>query len=250
MSVGSEFAGWSALVTGGASGIGLESARELHRRGARVAVIDLKVDEVPAEFAAFAVDVKHRTEVEQAVTEIAQVQGGLDVVVNCAGIASRGPFESISDEEWSEVFDVNVIGMVRVIRAGVHHLSRSDRAAVVNLASVSANIGLAGISAYTASKGAIRALTRALAVELLPQGIRVNCISPGTVDTPWIRAYIDSLDDPSGAELAAHSRQPTGRMVTAQEVADAVCYLAGPSARSMTGADLALDGGMSSIRPE
>ncbi len=240
--------GLSVLVSGGASGIGLATAAAFCRQGARVSVLDKEIAAVEPPISAHQADVRSADDVSRAVEAVLNAEGGIDVVVNCAGVPSRGGLESLSDDEWLRIFDVNVVGMARVVRAALPHLRRSSHASVVNVSSVSANVGLTGLSAYSASKGAIQALTRALAAELITDRIRVNSVSPGTVDTPWIRQYFASLPDPVAAEESAHRRQPTGRMVTAEEVADAICFLVG--AGSVTGIDVPIDGGMSKIRVE
>jgi NAD(P)-dependent dehydrogenase (short-subunit alcohol dehydrogenase family) len=170
------------------------------------------------------------------------------VLINNAGIGAQGTVEAATDEQWTRVLDVNVVGTARVTRAALPHLRQSQHAAVVNTCSVAATAGLPERAVYSASKGAVLALTRAMAADHLREGIRVNCVNPGTADTPWVQRLLESADDPAAERAALDARQPHGRLVTAEEVADAVAYLAGPRAASTTGVALAVDGGMQNLR--
>jgi NAD(P)-dependent dehydrogenase (short-subunit alcohol dehydrogenase family) len=173
---------------------------------------------------------------------------GIDVLVNNAGIGAQGTVEANPLDEWRRVFDVNVLGMVRMMRAALPHLRRSPHAAVVNMCSIAATAGLPERALYSASKGAVLSLTLAMAADHLHDGIRVNCVNPGTTDTPWIGRLLDRAADPAAERSALEARQPSGRLVTPQEVAAAVLYLAGPSAGATTGTSLAVDGGMAGLR--
>jgi NAD(P)-dependent dehydrogenase (short-subunit alcohol dehydrogenase family) len=243
-----EFTGLAAVVTGGGSGIGLATARLLAARGASVACLDLDPSGVPAPLLGVRCDVTDAASVTAAVTDAATRLGGLDVLVNNAGTGARGTVEANPDEEWHRVFDVNVVGMVRVTRAALPHLRRSAHAAIVNIGSIAASTGLPDRALYGATKGAVQALTLAMAADHVGEGIRVTCVNPGTVDTPWVRRLIDAAADPTAELAALRARQPTGRLVAADEVAAAVAYLAGPSAGATTGTVLAVDGGMHSLR--
>jgi 2-keto-3-deoxy-L-fuconate dehydrogenase len=174
--------------------------------------------------------------------------GGLDILVNNAGIGAQGTVEDASDEEWRSVLDVNVVGTARVCRAAWPALRASSHAAVVNTCSIAATAGLPRRAVYSASKGALAALTRAMAADGMPDGIRVNAVNPGTADTPWVSRLLDSAADPAAERAALEARQPHGRLVTADEVAHAVLYLASRRAGSTTGAELAVDGGMAGLR--
>ena len=154
---------------------------------------------------------------------------------NNAGVGAQGTVETNLDDEWHRVFDVNVVGIVRVTRAALPHLRRSGRAAIVNTCSVVATVGLPERALYGATKGAVYALTLAMAADHLSDGIRVNCVSPGTVDTPWVGRLLQKAGDPAAARAALQARQPLGRMVSADEVAAAIAYLIGPSARRHDG---------------
>ncbi|MFC8430913.1 SDR family NAD(P)-dependent oxidoreductase [Streptomyces sp. NPDC057253] len=245
---GSELSGLKAIVTGGASGIGLATARLLAERGARVACLDLKPDDVPAPLTGIRADVSDDDEVRSAVEEAARVLGGIDILVNNAGIGAQGTIEDNTDDEWHRVFDVNVLGIVRVTRAALPHLRRSGHAAVVNTCSIAATAGLPQRALYSATKGAVLALTRASAADLVHDRVRVNCVNPGTVDTPWVGRLLERAADPEAERAALNARQPMGRLVTAEEVAAAVAHLASPLAASTTGTDLAVDGGMQGLR--
>jgi NAD(P)-dependent dehydrogenase (short-subunit alcohol dehydrogenase family) len=186
--------------------------------------------------------------VADAVASAADAMGGIDIVINNAGIGAQGTVETNSLDEWRHVFEVNVFGMVRVMRAALPHLRRSAHASVVNTCSIAATAGLPDRAAYSASKGAVLSLTLAMAADHLREGIRVNCVNPGTADTPWVARLLDRADDPAAERRALEARQPSGRLVTAQEVAAAILYLAGPDAGATTGTSLAVDGGMAGLR--
>jgi len=243
-----EFQGLTAIVTGGASGIGASVAALLTERGARVAILDLRPDEAADGTLSFRCDVTDDASVNAAVHDAALALGGIDIVINNAGIGAQGTIETNDDAEWHRVFDLNVVGMVRVSRAALSYLRKSDHAAVVNMASLAALVGLPDRALYSASKGAVLSLTLGMAADHLREGIRVNSVSPGTADTPWIERLLSSAEDPEAERSALEARQPIGRLVTAEEVAGAVAYLASPLAGSTTGANLNVDGGMEGLR--
>lgn len=243
-----DFAGLKALVTGGASGIGRATADLLAARGAQVAVLDLDPSTVRKPLLAFRADVGDDTSVREAVAAATAELGGLDVVVNNAGVGAQGTVEDNDDAEWHRVLDVNVVGMVRVARAALPHLRASRHAAIVNTCSVAATAGLPQRALYSAAKGAVYSLTLAMAADHVREGIRVNCVNPGTADTPWIGRLLDSADDPAAERAALEARQPTGRLVSADEVAGAIAYLASPLSGATTGTSLAVDGGMQGLR--
>jgi len=240
-------AGLRALVTGGASGIGLAVAEALRADGAQVAVLD-RAEDGPAGFTYVRADVTDDAAVRRAVDAAVEALGGLDVLVNNAGIGAQGTVETNPDDEWHLVYDVNVLGMVRVTRAALPALRQSSQAAIVNTSSIAATAGLPNRALYSATKGAVAALTRAMAADHLAEGIRVNAVNPGTADTPWVRRLLDTAPDPAAELAALEARQPHGRLVSAAEVAAAVLYLASPAAGSTTGAALAVDGGMDALR--
>jgi 2-keto-3-deoxy-L-fuconate dehydrogenase len=232
-----------AIVTGGASGIGAAVVETLRGAGARVIVFDR---DVGAGEDAIQVDVTDAEGVSAAVADAVSRLGGLDVLVNNAGIGAAGTVEDNSDEEWHRVYDVNVVGMVRMARAALPALRESGSAAIVNTCSVAATAGIPQRALYSASKGAVLALTMAMAADHVREGIRVNCVCPGTADTPWVGRLLDAADDPEAERAALNARQPMGRLVSAQEVADGIVYLA--TATAATGTALFVDGGMQNLR--
>ncbi|MFF5570274.1 SDR family NAD(P)-dependent oxidoreductase [Streptomyces luteogriseus] len=244
----SGLSGLKAVVTGGASGIGLATARALAAQGAAVAVLDLDPGGVSEPLLGLQADVSDDASVRAAVSTAADRLGGIDILVNNAGIGAAGTVEDNSDEQWHRVLDVNVLGIVRTTRAALPHLRRSAHPAVVNTCSIAATAGLPQRALYSASKGAVLSLTLAMAADHVREGIRVNCVNPGTADTPWVARLLDAADDPGAERAALNARQPMGRLVTADEVAAAIVYLASPAAASVTGTALAVDGGMQGLR--
>jgi NAD(P)-dependent dehydrogenase (short-subunit alcohol dehydrogenase family) len=241
--------GLVAVVTGGASGIGDAITRRLMREGARVAVLDLTPASADPRALAIEADVSDRRSVEAAIARAAETLGRIDIVVNNAGIGAQGDIAANDDDEWQRVLSVNVTSIARVTTAALPFLQQSPSAAICNMSSVAATVGLPERALYSASKGAVLALTRAMAADHLRDGIRVNAVNPGTADTPWIGRLLSHAEDPAMERAALEARQPHGRLVTPDEVADAVSYLVGPLAGSTTGTYIEVDGGMSSLRP-
>jgi len=228
------FEGKRALVTGAGSGIGAAVARRLAADGAEVIVADLTPEAVAAELGARAVvlDVRHEAEIEFAMAD-------LDVLVNCAGIGSTTNAPETTLEVWENVFAVNARGTFLCCKYAIPGMAARGGGSIVNIASVAGLVGLRNRAAYCASKGAVISLTRALAVDHVADGIRVNAVAPGTVDSPWVRRLVEDV----GESLdALRARQPLGRLGTPEEIADAVVYLAG--AEFVTGSVLVIDGGL------
>ena len=243
-----DFDGLVAVVTGGAAGIGAAVVDRLLEGGARVAILDRDI--TGANHAAFAVqaDVSDLSSVTSAIDAVATEFGGIDIVINNAGIGAIGSVETIDEAEWARVFSINVTGMARVASAALPYLRKSSAAAIVNTSSIAATAGLPARALYSASKGAVLSLTRAMAADHLREGIRVNAVNPGTADTPWVGRLLDAASDPAAERTALAARQPHGRLVDPKEIAEAIAYLANPRNRSTTGTSIAVDGGMQELR--
>lgn len=243
-----DFAGLSAVITGGSGGIGAATAALLLERGAKVAVLDLATEGAPQGTLALAVDITDQDQVDAAVSTIVRDHGGIDVLVNNAGIGAVGDITENDWDEWNRVLGVNVVAVARVTAAVMPFLRASQHAAVVNMSSAVVHIGVAQRALYSASKGALHALTLAMAADHVREGVRVNAVAPGTTETPWIARLLDQSDAPEAARAALRGRQPLGRLVAPEEVAHAVASLASPLAASTTGVVLRVDGGMTTLR--
>ena len=244
----SEFEGLVAVVTGGSSGIGAATDALLAERGAAVAVLDVSTGGVPDDVLAVNCDVTDTTSVDAAVATVVGTFGGIDIVINNAGIGAAGDVSANDDDEWRRVLDVNVIGIARVTRAALPFLRGSAHPVVVNTCSAVAFTGVPNRALYSASKGAVAALTAAMAADHVGDGIRVNAVAPGTADTPWVARLLAGADEPEAMAEALRARQPIGRLVTAEEVAYAIVTLASPLAASTTGTVLRVDGGFTTLR--
>jgi len=243
-----EFSGLVAIVTGAGSGIGLEVAKGLTERGAAVFGFDINQGEMASVATFIKCDIGDATSVEAAFAEFKKASSKLDILINNAGIGSLTNVEKETDEIWHKVLNVNVVGTARVSRAAIALLRESESAAIVNTASVAAIDGIPNRAAYSASKGAILALTLAMATDHLSDGIRVNAVNPATTDTPWVKKLLDQSPDAKAARSALESRQPMGRLVSPSEIASAIIFLASPVQASVTGTTINIDGGMHSLR--
>lgn len=243
-----EFQGLVAVVTGSGSGIGLATAKLMKSAGAKVFGLDLQEGGLAETGTWIRCDVSERASVNSAFEQIAKDTDQLDIVVNNAGIGAVGTIADATDEEWDKVYRVNVVGAALVSAAALPWLRKSKHAAIVNLCSIAATVGLPARAVYSASKGAVLSLTLAMAADYVDENIRVNCVNPGTADTPWIRRLLSKADDPAAELEALNQRQPIRRLISAEEVAQSVCYLASPKQASTTGTILAVDGGMDTLR--
>jgi NAD(P)-dependent dehydrogenase (short-subunit alcohol dehydrogenase family) len=244
-----EFDGLVAIVTGGASGIGAAIVERLRSAGAKVAIFDInQLENVDDSSLSVAVNVSNDESVRNGVEATIEKFGQIDIVVNNAGIGAQGTVTANDDAEWLRVFDVNVFGVARLTRAAIPHLLKSNAGAVVNISSIAATAGLPERVLYSATKGAVLAITRAMAADYIRLGVRVNAVNPGTADTPWVANLLSKAENPEEERAALNARQPHGRLVMASEIAEAVAYLASPLSGSTTGTAIAVDGGMQDLR--
>jgi 2-keto-3-deoxy-L-fuconate dehydrogenase len=235
----------TALVTGGASGIGAAVVERLRADGVRVAALDASAEALgasPAEVGVRA-DVRSPAEVAGAVAQAVRELGGLDGLVCCAGVVRPGTVDELDLDDWRLQFDVNVLGTMLSVRSALAHLRADGGGAVVTIASNLALVAEPGVPAYCASKGAVLALTRALALDHAAEGVRFNCVSPGPTWTPMVRGFVEGSEDPAAAEAEVAAGQAHGRLIEPAEIADAIAYLLSPRAGSTIGANLVVDGG-------
>ena len=243
-----DFQGLTAIITGAGSGIGLEVARNLTKQGAQVFGFDINQGEMADVATWISCDVGNSESVKSAFVEFAKKSSKLDILINNAGIGAIGTVEQATDEEWLRVLNINVIGMGRMSAAAMPMLRESECAAIVNTCSFAATAGIPNRAVYSASKGAIYALTLAMAADGLKDKVRVNCVNPGTTETPWIKNLLSKADDPVKEYAALKARQPIGRLVSPVEVANTIVYLANPQQASTTGTSIAVDGGVQGLR--
>jgi NAD(P)-dependent dehydrogenase (short-subunit alcohol dehydrogenase family) len=247
------FEGKVAVVTGAASGIGRAAAVAFAREGAAVVIVDKdreQGEEVAREIqerggAALYVhtDITQETEVQAMVEHVTGHWGRLDVLVNNAGIYYQADVVHTPSDVWNSVLDVNLTGAFLCTKHAVPAMVRGGGGAVINVASEAALVGIKGQVAYNVSKGGMIALTRSCAVDLAEQGIRVNCVCPGTTETPLVREAVNRAPDPVAARRALEEIRPLNRLGKPEEIASAILYLASSEVGYATGAILSVDGG-------
>ena len=237
--------GKTALITGAGSGIGKACVQEFAAAGAKVIAVDR--DEIALAKLASG-------QITTVVADLSDPERffpdnlAVDILINNAAISSVGNVEANTTDEWAKSFNINVIGMARTSRNALPLLRKSKSAAIVNTCSVAATSGIPVRALYSATKGAVLSLTMAMATDHLKDGVRVNCVNPGTADTPWVQRLLAQAADPAKEKAALEARQPLGRLVSAKEVASAICYLASPLQGSTTGIALPVDGGLQNLR--
>ncbi|HEU4492995.1 MAG TPA: glucose 1-dehydrogenase [Rubrobacteraceae bacterium] len=244
-------AGKRAIVTGAGAGIGRSIALRLASEGARVAIADVDesaagkvASEIEGETLARRTDVTRAAEVEALVAGVVEAWGGLDVMVNNAGVGVAATAVQTTEEDYERVMDVCVRGTLLGMKYAIPAIRMAGGGSVINMSSVAALVGITDRAVYSAAKGAILSMTRAAAIDHVEEGVRVNCIAPGTVDTPWISRITSGYEDPEAARANMQARQPHGRFVTPEEIAAMAAYLAADESASCIGACMVVDGGV------
>ena len=237
------FEGRRALVTGAGSGIGLAIVTDLLARGAEVIALDLVPHDVPEQATRLAVDVSDEAQVRDALASVAAL-GPIDTLFNNAGIGSTKNVVDVEPDEWDRVFAVNVRGTYLMCKQLLPSMLENGHGVIVNTASAAGLIGLPDRAAYCASKGAVIALTKQIAVQWASAGIRCNSVCPGTVDSPWVGRLLAEAEDPAARRAQLVGRQPMGRLGSPEESAAAAIYLASDAAAFVTGINLVIDGGI------
>lgn len=238
------FADETVIVTGAASGIGRSMVEAFRDEGATVFGGDIAPEGIPEGCRAHRVDVSDEGQMTALVDAAVQETGRIDVLCNNAGIGSTSDVLDCSTEEWDRVFAVNARGVFVGTRSVLPHMLDRGRGAIVNTASVAGMVGLRDRAAYCASKGAVIAFTKQVAIQYAGTGVRCNCICPGTVETPWVEGLLSQAEDPTTRRAELIARQPAGRLGSPDEVAEAALYLASDAAGFVTGSALVIDGGL------
>jgi NAD(P)-dependent dehydrogenase (short-subunit alcohol dehydrogenase family) len=243
--------GKRAVVTGAGAGIGRSIALRLASEGARVALADVDEEaarkvasEIDGETLVRRTDVTRAEEVEELVASAVEAWGGLDVMVNNAGVGVAATVVDTTEQDYERVMDVCVRGTLLGMKYAIPAIRDAGGGSVINMSSVAALVGITDRAVYSAAKGAILSMTRAAAIDHVGEGVRVNCIAPGTVDTPWIGRITSGYDDPEEARAKMQARQPHSRFVTPEEIAAMAAFLASDEAASCIGACMIVDGGV------
>ena len=232
------------IVTGAGSGIGYEAAARFRAEGAVVVAADVQPDQVPEATETVHADVTKPEDVHALVQETMNRHGRVDILVNNAGIGSTTDLLGCSVPEWDQVFAVNVRGPFLCMQAVLPDMLSRGKGVIVNVASVAGKIGLRDRAAYCASKGALIAHTKQVAVQWADAGIRCNAVCPGTVDSPWVGRLLSEAPDPEQRRRDLVARQPMGRLGQPAEIAQAILFLSSEDAAFMTGSELVIDGGI------
>jgi NAD(P)-dependent dehydrogenase (short-subunit alcohol dehydrogenase family) len=237
------------LVTGGTSGIGKVTAIAFADAGAKVvlsgrrekegAEVVAEINQIGGTAAFVRADVSNDADIVKAIDFVLSTHGRLDVAFNNAGMEMLGPLDQVTEEQYRRTFDVNVWGVLNSMKHEIAAMLKTGGGAIVNTSSIAGHIGLAQASIYVATKHAVDGLTKAVAVEFAKQGIRVNAVAPGSIDTDMVARF------PSEAQNWLIAQHPVGRLGTSEEIAAAVLYLASDAAKFTTGTILAVDGGWS-----
>ena len=252
-----DFSGKVAIVAGGALGIGRATARKLAAEGASVVICSDREDQVREavaelrgeglEVSGTRADVTSSADMKRLIDFTTETYGGVDVLVNSAGVQRYGTVVETEEDTWNEVLDVNLKGIFLASKYAIPEMRKRGGGAIVNLSSVQAFASQRGVAAYTASKGGINALTRAMALDHAEENIRVNAVCPASVDTPMLRWSADLFKGDKSVEETLEDwgrMHPVGRVARAEEVAEVIAFLAGPRASFVTGGDYKVDGGM------
>lgn len=253
-----------AIITGGGSGIGRATALLFAHEGAQIVVADYNleaaqqtVELIQHEVGVTAIapvavackaNVAVATDAENLVKFTLENYGGLNILVNNAGVGVAGTVLTTSEEDWDRIFAVNVKGVFQCSRFAIPAMKAAGGGVIVNVSSVAALTAVVDRAAYGASKGAVLALTKAMAADHVRDNIRVNCVCPGTIDTPWVGRMVSSYSDPEDARRKMVARQPVGRLGTPEEIAEAILYLASPQSSFAVGTALVIDGGLSAFK--
>ena len=238
-----DFTGRTVVVTGAGSGIGWEMASQFRDRGATVFAADLS-GTGPEGCTPLSVDVRDEAQIQQMVAAAVDATGRVDVLCNNAGIGSTKDPISCTSEEWDTLFEVNVRGVFLGTKYALPHMLKQGSGAIVNTASIAGQVGLKDRVAYCASKGAVIAMTKAVAIQYAGTGVRCNCVCPGTVHSPWVDRLLTEAEDPEQRRAELVARQPLGRLGRPDEVARAAVYLASDDAAFVTGSEFVIDGGL------